>query len=151
MQRAPPLSSAGLLEISAEVSTEKSPLKKGLNAGAERIDKTPPRRDTVDVIMGAKSNFSMKEDVLMSLEGQFLNAQQRVNNLSRRPSDHQLLELYGFYKQATLGDVTGNRPGGFDFKGRAKWEAWSLRRGLSKEEAMVRYVETVERLERELG
>jgi diazepam-binding inhibitor (GABA receptor modulator, acyl-CoA-binding protein) len=86
----------------------------------------------------------------MSLEEEFLGAQQRVNNLSRRPSDHQLLEIYGLYKQATLGDVTGNRPGGFDFKGRAKWEAWKQRQGLSREEAMKGYVEVVERLEREI-
>jgi diazepam-binding inhibitor (GABA receptor modulator, acyl-CoA-binding protein) len=93
----------------------------------------------------------MKEWAAMSLEEQFLSAQQRVNNLSRRPSDLQLLEIYGLYKQASLGDVTGNRPGGFDFKGRAKWEAWKQRQGLSPEEAMKRYVEVVERLERELG
>lgn len=87
----------------------------------------------------------------MSLEEQFLSAQKRVNNLSRRPSDFQLLELYGLYKQATLGDVTGDRPGGFDFKGRAKWEAWKQRQGLSSGEAMQRYVDGVERLEHELG
>lgn len=87
----------------------------------------------------------------MSLEEEFLSAQQRVNNLARRPSDQQLLELYGLYKQATLGDITGDRPGGFDFKGRAKWEAWKQRRGLSREEAMKAYAEVVERLERDLG
>ena len=87
----------------------------------------------------------------MSLEQQFLSAQQRVNNLSRRPSDQQLLELYGLYKQAALGDVTGKRPGGFDFKGRAKWEAWKQREGLSRDEAMTQYIALVERLEREYG
>jgi len=87
----------------------------------------------------------------MSLEEEFLSAQQRVNNLSRRPSEQQMLEIYGLYKQAALGDVTGNRPGGFDFKGRAKWEAWKQRRGLSREEAMKGYVEVVERLAREIG
>jgi diazepam-binding inhibitor (GABA receptor modulator, acyl-CoA-binding protein) len=87
----------------------------------------------------------------MSLEEEFLSAQQIVNRLSRRPSDQDLLELYGLYKQATTGDVSGNRPGGFDFKGRAKWEAWKQREGLSREEAMKGYVEIVDRLKRELG
>ncbi|MFO7460292.1 MAG: acyl-CoA-binding protein [Desulfatiglandales bacterium] len=87
----------------------------------------------------------------MSLEEEFLSAQQRVNSLSRRPSDQDLLELYGLYKQATTGNVSGNRPGGFDFKGRAKWEAWKQREGLSREEAMKGYVEVVDRLKRELG
>ncbi len=74
-----------------------------------------------------------------------------MNKLSRRPSDCQLLELYGLYKQATLGDITGTRPGTFDFKGRAKWDAWKQRDGLSREEAMRQYVDLVERLEGELG
>jgi diazepam-binding inhibitor (GABA receptor modulator, acyl-CoA-binding protein) len=87
----------------------------------------------------------------MSLEEEFLSAQQRVKKLPRRPTDPQLLELYSFYKQATVGDVTGNRPGALDFKGRAKWEAWKQRQGLPREEAMERYVGVVERLERELG
>ena len=87
----------------------------------------------------------------MSLEEQFSLAQERVNKLSRRPSDLQLLELYSLYKQATLGDASGKRPGGFDFKGRAKWDAWKQRAGLSREEAMRRYVDLVGRLEAEFA
>ena len=87
----------------------------------------------------------------MTLEAEFSQAQERVNKLSRRPSDQQLLELYSLYKQATMGDVTGKRPGGFDFKGRAKWDAWKQREGLSREEAMRRYVGLVERLEGEFA
>lgn len=83
----------------------------------------------------------------MSLEEQFSQAQERVSKLSRRPSDLQLLELYSLYKQATMGDATGKRPGAFDFKGRAKWDAWKSREGLSREEAMRQYVELVELLE----
>jgi diazepam-binding inhibitor (GABA receptor modulating acyl-CoA-binding protein) len=85
----------------------------------------------------------------MSLEDRFSRAQERVNKLSRRPSDLQLLELYSLYKQASVGDVSGNRPGGFDFKGRAKWDSWKQREGLSREEAMRRYVDLVGRLEGE--
>lgn len=85
------------------------------------------------------------------LEDQFSQAQERVNKLSRRPSDQQLLELYSLYKQATMGDVTGKRPGGFDFKGRAKWDAWKQREGLSREEAMRQYVNLVEFLEGEFA
>jgi len=87
----------------------------------------------------------------MSLEEQFSRAQERVKELPRRPSDLQLLDLYSLYKQATMGDVTGKRPGGFDFKGRAKWDAWKQRAGLSREEAMRQYVDLVERLEGEFA
>ena len=87
----------------------------------------------------------------MSLEEQFSRAQERVKELSRRPSDLQLLDLYSLYKQATMGDVTGKRPGGFDFKGRAKWDTWKQRAGLSREEATRQYVDLVERLEGEFA
>jgi len=87
----------------------------------------------------------------MSLEDQFSQARERVNRLSRRPSDLQLLELYSLYKQAAMGDATGNRPGAFDFKGRAKWDTWKQREGLSREEAMRRYVDLVGRLESEFA
>ncbi len=62
-------------------------------------------------------------------------------------SNEALLELYGLYKQATQGDVTGERPGLFDFKGQAKHDAWRSRSGMTREAAMKAYVELVERLQ----
>ena len=57
-----------------------------------------------------------------------------------------LLELYGLFKQSTTGDVSGKRPGMLDFKGRAKFDAWTTRKGMSKDKAMDEYVAVVERL-----
>ena len=57
-----------------------------------------------------------------------------------------MVEVYGLYKQAMLGDVQGRRPGVIDFKGRMKYDAWATRRGMSREEAMAAYVEIVRRL-----
>ena len=39
------------------------------------------------------------------------------------------LELYGLYKQGTEGDVSTSRPGMFDLKGKAKWDAWNSNKG----------------------
>ena len=39
--------------------------------------------------------------------------------------DEDMLRLYAQYKQATEGDVTGDRPGAFDFVDRAKYDAWA--------------------------
>ena len=75
-----------------------------------------------------------------SLGGKFADAKSRVEKLTSRPSNDELLQLYGLYKQATVGDATGSRPGMFDVKGRAKWDAWSTRKGLSKEAARTAYV-----------
>lgn len=85
-------------------------------------------------------------DGFMDLTAKFEDAQIRVKQLSKTPSTDDLLELYALYKQATVGDVTGSRPGMLDMKGRAKYDAWSKKKGTSKEDAMAEYVALVDRL-----
>jgi diazepam-binding inhibitor (GABA receptor modulating acyl-CoA-binding protein) len=82
----------------------------------------------------------------MERKEQFEDAQARVKKLSKTPSNDALLELYGLYKQATEGDVQGKRPGMLDIKGRAKFDAWTSRKGLSRDTAMEAYVKVVDRL-----
>lgn len=81
-------------------------------------------------------------------KAKFQKAAKEVNDLDERPDDKDLLELYALYKQATVGDVTGARPGAFDFKNRAKYDAWAKRKGTSKDDAMKAYVALVARLKR---
>jgi len=69
----------------------------------------------------------------------------RAKGLPHQPNE-VLLELYGLYKQATQGDVSGDKPGMFDFKGAAKYDAWHRRRGMTKDEAMQAYAELVDKL-----
>ena len=82
----------------------------------------------------------------MTMADKFEDAQTRVKALPRAPSTDHLLELYALYKQATVGDVTGSRPGMLDMKGRAKFDAWSKKKGTSKDDAMTAYVALVDRL-----
>ena len=86
-----------------------------------------------------------------SVADQFKDAKARVEKLPSRPSNDQLLDLYGLYKQATDGDVSGERPGLFDLKGRAKYDAGAQRQGASKDDAMKKYVALVDALAEELG
>ena len=81
----------------------------------------------------------------MELRETFESATERAKKLPHQSND-VLLELYGLFKQATAGDVTGEKPGLFDFKGAAKYDAWESRRGMTKDEAMQGYVELVDRL-----
>ena len=62
-----------------------------------------------------------------------------------------MLELYALFKQATLGDCDTARPGMMDFKGKAKWDAWKSREGMSKEDAMTAYVALVASLKEKYG
>jgi len=81
------------------------------------------------------------------MSAEFLKAAEDVKKLTTSPNDQELLELYGLYKQVTVGDNSTARPGMFDFKGKAKWDAWESRKGLSKEDAEKQYISTVQRLQ----
>ena len=73
----------------------------------------------------------------------FEQAQQNVQSLTTKPGNADLLQLYALFKQGTLGNVQGERPGGFDFVGGAKYDAWSGLQGVSRQEAQERYVALV--------
>ncbi len=81
----------------------------------------------------------------MELGAAFKDAMDRVNLLPTQ-ANHIQLNLYGLYKQATLGDVSGKRPGMLDMRGRAKYDAWASRRGMSNDDAMHGYIEYAEEL-----
>ena len=81
----------------------------------------------------------------MELNEAFEDAIFRVDGLGKQPND-VMLKLYGLFKQARFGDVTGDRPSAFDLRGRAKFDAWAARKGLSKDEAMTTYIEYAEEL-----
>ncbi|MGC4022670.1 MAG: acyl-CoA-binding protein [Cyclobacteriaceae bacterium] len=87
----------------------------------------------------------------MSLLENFNAAVSQSKELPSRPSNEDLLQLYALFKQASEGDVTGDRPGGFDFKAIAKYNAWEEKKGMDKEKAMQEYVNLVERLKKELA
>ncbi|XP_023326997.1 putative acyl-CoA-binding protein [Eurytemora carolleeae] len=63
------------------------------------------------------------------------------NKVNKTMSDDELKEIYSLYKQATVGDVNTDRPGMLDFKGKAKWDAWSGKKGISQDDAKQKYVE----------
>ena len=83
------------------------------------------------------------------LKAKFEAAAVAAKQTKRRPDNPTLLKLYSYYKQATDGDAKGDRPGGFDFVGTAKHDAWTKLKGMSKDEAMQNYIKQVERLNRE--
>ena len=82
----------------------------------------------------------------MELKEKFEAAAVKVKNLTKRPSNEELLNLYALYKQGSDGDVSGKKPGMFDIKGQAKYRAWEKMKGTGKEDAQEQYVELVDQL-----
>ena len=79
---------------------------------------------------------------MSDLAQQFADAQAKIKPVTGLGND-VLLDLYALYKQATSGDVSGSRPGMLDVKGRAKYDAWAKRKGLTKDAAMQQYIALV--------
>ena len=87
----------------------------------------------------------------MGLQEDFELYAAKVKTLTESPSNENLLILYGLYKQATVGPVNTARPGVFNMKEKAKWDAWKAVEGKSKEEAMADYITKVKQLLEEAG
>lgn len=80
---------------------------------------------------------------MSELAGQFEKAQVDVKTLTTNPGNDMLLKLYSNYKQASVGDVQGKRPGMMNIAGRAKYDAWAGLKGQSKDASMEAYVALV--------
>ena len=76
----------------------------------------------------------------------FESAAIAVKSLASRPDDNTMLKLYALYKQGSAGDVSGSKPGFFDFVGAAKYEAWEKLRGTSQQDAQTEYIDLVRKL-----
>jgi len=81
-----------------------------------------------------------------TLNAKFEKAGRDVQTLLSKPDNDTLLKLFAFFKQGSVGDVTGNRPGFIDFKGRAKFDAWYKLRGTPQGTAKQEYINLVEKL-----
>lgn len=88
---------------------------------------------------------------MSDLKTSFETAAAEVQKLAKRPDDQTMLKLYGLYKQATVGDVTGSRPGFTDMAGRFKYDAWAKLKGTSMEDAMQKYIDLVGQLKAKYG
>ena len=83
----------------------------------------------------------------MELKQLFEKAAEESKELTDRPSNDTLLQLYSLYKQSIEGDVNVDPPSNpFDFVSRAKYEAWAALKGKTREAAMREYVDLVNKL-----
>ncbi|XP_076326119.1 acyl-CoA-binding protein homolog [Tachypleus tridentatus] len=87
----------------------------------------------------------------MSLDEKFNKAAEDVNKLKSRPTDEELLELYALYKQSTIGDCNTERPGVLELKGKAKWDSWNSKKGISQDSAKEAYITKANQLMERYG
>jgi acyl-CoA-binding protein len=83
---------------------------------------------------------------MSDLTATFEAAVANSKNLSERPDNATLLQIYALYKQATQGDNAEKKPGFGDMVGRAKWDAWAKLKGTSADDAKQQYISLIESL-----
>ena len=85
---------------------------------------------------------------MSDLKKKFDAASAAILKAKKDPGNDLKLKLYAHYKQATDGDVAGDKPGFTEFVNRAKYEAWAKLKGTPAEKAMEGYIKLVERVTR---
>lgn len=83
---------------------------------------------------------------MSDLQASFTQAKAESVQLKNAPENQVKLKMYALYKQATEGDVSGDKPGAFDFVGKFKYEAWEALKGTSKDAAMQKYIDLINEL-----
>ncbi len=83
---------------------------------------------------------------MSDLQKSFEQAAKDIQSLTERPDNDTLLRLYAMFKQGSEGDVSGDKPGFFDFVGTAKYEAWAKLKGTAQDDAKQKYVDLVKKL-----
>ena len=83
---------------------------------------------------------------MTKINSRFEQASIAAKSLPERPDNNTMLQLYALFKQGSSGDVSGKKPGMFDFVAVAKYDAWERLKGLSSDDAMQQYIDLVTKL-----
>ena len=74
-----------------------------------------------------------------NLDNEFTHSTKIIKTLTERPTNDELLKLYGLFKQATEGNNTNSPPSIVNIKDRAKWTAWHNQKGKTRRNAQKEY------------
>lgn len=73
----------------------------------------------------------------------FTKAANYAREICGKFDNNELLELYGYYKQATEGPCQIPKPKWFDITAKQKWESWRRLKDMDRETAMIKYVKII--------
>ena len=81
-----------------------------------------------------------------TLEKEFIHSTEIIKTLTKRPTNDELLKLYGLFKQATEGNNNTPQPLIINIKDRAKWNAWYTQKGKTRRTVQKEYSDFVQNL-----
>ncbi|XP_021935607.1 acyl-CoA-binding domain-containing protein 6-like [Zootermopsis nevadensis] len=84
---------------------------------------------------------------MLELSDMFERSANHLKSIIGKLEPGHLLELYGFYKQATVGPCNISKPRWYEMQAKQKWEAWQALGDMSREIAMKNYVQLISELD----
>ena len=108
---------------------------------AHFVAKSPPKEVRMDAADTCFFFFVSFFPLLVRLA--VLLSSRLFSRFSQGISNDDKLKTYALYKQATEGDCNTAQPWAVQLEARAKHDAWSANKGMSKDDAMKAYIERV--------
>ena len=130
-----------LKAVESKPAAKAKPVKKAETPKAVTAKKTAPKSAPKKATRKKKEELITEEALLA-----FGDAKERVKSLTNAPDQAAQLSLYALFKQGSDGDVTGRRPAMAKMVERAKFDARRELKGMSKTEAIEKYVAKVSEL-----
>ncbi len=139
---------AALINVDgAWINTEQRKLTGLPEEWAAKFMNIPKSPDFIEEAIPVKTTVPKDSTKPMTeLETKFEDAKKRVMELTKKPSNEDMLELYALNKQSTIGEINIDKPAMFDFVAAAKYNAWKNKSGISSADAMNAYIEFVNKL-----
>lgn len=94
----------------------------------------------------AENNLEIELDEVNDGEEEFMQAANFLQHNTNTIEQNNLLELYGLYKQATIGKCNTSKPSIFSLQAKSKWNAWNSLGDMTQIKAMEMYVQKVKQL-----
>ena len=82
---------------------------------------------------------------------EFIIATNTIKSLKEKPNNDELLQLYSWYKQASMGDNLAKEPSMFNLKEKAKWKSWLEKKGKDVYSSEIEYITLVNKLIKKYG
>ena len=74
------------------------------------------------------------------LQSKFDKIAKLVVNLQQQPTTDEKLQLYGLYKQVTVGNCNISEPWAIQFEAKQKYNAWNKNKNMLKSNAIEKYI-----------
>ena len=134
--------SAVVLKAVASTPAKAKPVKKAVAGKGVAGKKATPEKVTTGKATRKKKEELVAEEILLA----FGDAKERIKTLTSAPDQAAQLSLYALFKQGEDGDVTGRRPAMAKMVERAKFDSRRELKGMSKVEAIEKYIAKVAEL-----